>query len=169
MFGGGTGGGNLILAGQQASTVFGGGSGDVLFAAGSASDALVAGSGNETLSGLGSSGDNVFFVGPGADLIGGGGGNAVFYGGPGQATVVGTGGRDLYAYAKGVFAGGATTIMGFDPAKGDRIALQGYAAGEVQNDLARANVSAGSTALTLSDGTALEFVGVVNLTSADFV
>ena len=90
------------------------------------------------------------------------------FGGTSSAIVVGTGGADSYAFARGLFAGGTMAIEGFARGKGDQVLLQGYAPGEVANDLARAVVTGGNTALTLSDGTALLFVGVTDLSSAAF-
>ncbi len=55
---GGTGGGNVIVGGQQATTIFGGGDGDLMFAVGSVGTVLAAGAGNETLQGGYSSGND---------------------------------------------------------------------------------------------------------------
>ncbi len=167
LFAGGSGATNVILAGSGAATIFGGKGSDALFAGGTQADLLIAGSGNETLSGLGSSGNNVFYAGAGDDLLGAGAGSETFIAGHGATTVIGGSGADLYGFINGL-AGGSETIEGFDAAKGDRIALQGYAAGEAATDLANAQVSGGNTVLTLSDHTQVTFVGVTSLDIGTF-
>ncbi len=163
LFAGGTGGLNVIFGGTGASTIFGSSGSDLLVAGGSNADFLIAGSGNETLTGLGSTGNNIFYAGAGNDLLGGGSGNETFFGSHGNSTVIGGSGADLYAFVNNVFAGGNETIFGFNTGKGDLIALQGYGANEAQNDLANQKNVGGSTVLTLSDHTQITFVGVSSL------
>ena len=127
---GGSAGGNELLAGSGSATIFGGGAGDALFADGAAPDLLVAGAGNETLSGIGSTGANVFFGGSGADLIGGGAGSEMFVAGSGTATILGGSGADLYGFRNGFSSGGRDIVQGFNAAKGDAVVLAGYSAGE---------------------------------------
>ncbi len=165
MFKGGSDGNNVIIAGQQATTIWGGGNGDLLFAAGSAADLLIAGTGNETLVGVGSTGDNVFYAGPGNDLLGGGAGNETFIGGTGSETVIGGSGADLYAFINGLSSGGNDVIFGFDAAKGDRVLLDGYGA----NPVASQSSGGGSTTLVLTDNTTITFEGVANLPNSAFV
>jgi serralysin len=166
---GGSAGSNQLVAGSGSATIIGGGTGDALFADGTAPDLLVAGTGNETLSGVGASGANVFFGGSGADLIGGGAGNEIFVPGSGTATILGGGGADLYGFSNGFSSGGHDIVQGFSAAKGDAVTLAGYAAGEAGRALAGATIAGGNTTLTLSDATQVTFLGVTNLSAANFV
>jgi len=128
---------------------------------------VAAASGNATLSAGGSTGPNTYFAGGGSDLLGGGVGNEVFFAGRGQATMIGGGGADVFAFARGQ-AGGQVTIFDFNQTAGDRITLQGYTGG-TQAALANARVSGGSTALSLSDGTAIMFQNVMSLNPESFI
>jgi len=56
--------------------------------------------------------------------LGGGSGNETFIGGTGFSTMIGGGGADLYGFINGLSSGGSDVIFGFDPGKGDAIALQ---------------------------------------------
>ncbi len=168
LFAGGTGGENVIFGGTGQSVLFGSSGSDLLFAGGANADLLIAGSGNETLSGLGSTGANVFYAGAGADLLGGEAGAETFIAGHGSSTVIGGTGSDLYGFING-FGGGSETVFGFNAAKGDHISLQGYGANAVQAALGSATVAGGSTTLTLSDHTSVTFIGVTGLNAANFV
>jgi Ca2+-binding RTX toxin-like protein len=139
----GQGGGSALVAGSGAATLVGAASGDALFAGNTVSDLLVAGAGNETLSGLGSTGQAIFFAGSGNDLLLAGSGS------------------DVFAFINGA-AGGNDTIIGFNPAT-DVIALHQYTAAPV---IAQ---TAGSTLLSLSDGTRILLQGVANISSASLV
>jgi Ca2+-binding RTX toxin-like protein len=140
----------------------------LVFAGGANADLLIAGSGNETLSGFGSTGANVFFAGAGNDLLAGGAGAETFLAGHGSSTVIGGTGADLYGFINGL-GGGSETVLGFSVAKGDHISLQGYGANAAQSALAGATVAGGSTTLTLSDHTSVTFIGVTGLNAANFV
>ena len=168
LYAGGNGGLNVIIGGSGACTMYGSSGSDLLAAGGAGADLLIAGSGNETLTGVGSTGNNVMYAGAGNDLLGGGAGNETFFAGHGNATVIGGSGADLYAFINGL-AGGTETVFGFNTGKGDAINLQGYGANEAQNDLANAVVAGGNTMLTLSDHTQVTFVGVTGLTASAFV
>ncbi len=167
LYAGGTGSTNFILGGAGACTMFGSSGSDLLAAGGANANLLIAGSGNETLSGIGSTGANVMYAGSGTDLLGGGAGSETFFAGSGHATVIGGSGADLYAFQNGL--GGTETIFGFDAAKGDRIDLVGFGAGEASSDLAGAAVSGAGTTLTLSDHTQVTLAGVTGLNSSAFV
>ena len=165
---GGTGGNNYIVGGQGTTTggttVFGGGTGDLLFAQGGAGTVIRAGSGAETVQGVGSSGNDTFFLGSGPNLVGLGTGRDAVFAGTGNATVVAGAGRDVFAFARGA-AGGAESIIGFK-AGTDVVSLQGYDAGEVGRAVAGAVVTPGtpatavSTTVTLSDNTRITFQGL---------
>ena len=129
---------------------------------------LVAGAGNETLSGIGATSGVDYFAGSGNTLIGLGKGNDVVFGGSGNATVLGGAGADLYAFTNGR-GGGSTAIAGFDPAKGDRITLQGYAPGTVRQALATATTTSNGYTLTLSDNTRILFATLARVDATAFV
>jgi hypothetical protein len=110
IFIGGSAGGNVLVSGGGASTLFGGGSGDLLVADGNAAQSgsnqaiLLAGPGNETLTGAGFTVGNLFYGGGGADLIVAGGndtvvagaGNQTIFGGnAGQTAILAGSGQDL--------------------------------------------------------------------------
>lgn len=172
---GGAAGNNRLSGGGSGvgSTLFGGGNGDLLAARGYAQTTLVA-NGNATLTGAASSANNIFYglVGN-ASLQGGNGADVFVVGGstvPGgvRDTVNGGPGQDLIGILAGR-TGSSITITSFTGA--ERVTLLGYAGGsaaEAARALATAQVGA-STALTLSDGTRVTFVGVTNLTSGSFV
>ena len=164
---GGSAGNNRLLGGEGSagSTLFGGGDGDVLFARGSGTTLLSAGSGNETLTGALSTGNNDFFVGSGNDLIGGGSGNDTIFSGTGNATVDGGAGADLVAIINGR-SGGSMLLNGFDTDSADKVALIGYAQGELDRAIA---ASGGSNTITLSDNTKITFGGLSSVTTQKFV
>ena len=164
LFAGGLGGNNVIIGGEKSSTIFGGGNGDVLYSVGSAGTVIAAGAGNETLQGGYSSGNDVFFGGPGEDLVGLGSGSDVFFAGTGSSTVVAGVGPDVLAFVNGK-SGGSETIVGFKMGT-DHLSLQGYGSGANQAALQSATTTQGtasapaSTTLTLSDSTKIIFAGV---------
>jgi Ca2+-binding RTX toxin-like protein len=91
----------------------------------------------------------------------------VFFAGTGSATMTGGAGTDLYAFFKGQ-AGGTDLITDFK-AGIDHVTLQNYGAGAAAAALQTAKVSAGSTTITLSDGTQVTFQGITHLNSSSFV
>jgi hypothetical protein len=145
---GGTGGNNFLFAGTGAATLFGGGDRDQLWAAGSDAQALHAASGNETLNGA---------FGQGPDT---------FYGGTGATSIIGGQGDDSFVFTQG--QAGSATITGFAHGR-DAVDLQGYRPNEVTNALGHAQVTNGSTTITLSDKTSITFVGITDLGASDFV
>ena len=167
LFAGGKAGNNLIAGGTGAvgSTIFGGGNGDVIFARGSARNLIAAGSGNETLSGAGSSGDNIFFNTVGNSLILGGSGNDTFFVGSGNSTVNGGIGADVFAIQSGS-AGGTVSISNFNSS--ERVTLLGYGPNERSNAIANQVNSGGSTTITLSDNTRITFVGISSISNSSF-
>lgn len=162
---GGTAGGNLVVAGAdgsqyaqvvggrvgyvgergaplflQATTIVGGGGGDLLVATGTLGNVVAAAGGNETLTGAGASGSNVFFGGSGADVIVAGGGRDLVVAGAGAETISGGAGSAGIG-GTAVFAGAGSDVI-----------LGGAGAGYVQ-------VGGGET--TLFTGAGAELLGVV--------
>ena len=165
---GGSGGNNILFAGNGAATLIGGGKGDQLFAFGSSAQWLKAGVGNETLSAAASSG---------ADTLS----RRVRKGSAGWRPwrrhlcrrrrpchgQAGFGG-DVYAFMKGQ-AGGSELVTGiFDPS-GIKIALVGYGPHEVDHALSSATVNHGSITIGLTDGTKVTFQDVTSLSKSNFV
>ncbi len=214
---GGTGGGNVIVAGAtitpgdlpfedaahgaaqatyNAATIGGGGNGDLLVATGTVNDVVAAATGNETLTGSGATGNNVFFAGNGADLVVAGGGQDLVVGGTGAATLVGGsggtaifagGGSDVIVGGAGgdyvqagsgsasLFTGtGADLIAIVNGQAGGAMIVSGFRLG-IDHIAARgyaaaptAGVVAGSTVLTFADRTHVTLLGVASLPSAVF-
>ena len=206
---GGTDGGNVIVAGAtilpgdlpfenaahgtaqatyNAATIGGGGNGDLLVATGTVNNTVAAANGNETLTGAGATGDNVFFAGSGADLVVAGGGGDIVVGGSGAATLVGgAGGTAIFAgsgtdvivggsgadYIQAgsgsatLFTGpGADLIAVVDGQAGGRLVVSGFRPG-IDHVAARgyaaaptATIVAGSTVLTFADHTQATLLGV---------
>ena len=144
MLNGGDGGAELHHWGNAADDdLWAGGDGDLLFAQGSAGTVIRAGVGNETLQGIGSSGNDTFFAGPGNNLIGlGSGQSAVVWGGSGERDGGERGwGAGVFAFTNGS-AGGSESIIGFKVGT-DVLSLQGYADGEVGTGVGERGVDGG--------------------------
>lgn len=163
----GTGGRSTISGGTGSvgSTIFGARGGDVLSIHGSGTNLLAAGGGNETLTGAGSSGSNVYFSGVGNSTITGGTGTETFFAGVGNSTINPGSGADLIAIVNGR-AGGTVTINNFSSV--DHVTLQGYSTTELANDLANQSPNGGSAQITLSDNTKITFTGVASVNSTNF-
>ena len=182
----------VILNNPGGMTIGGGGEGDLLVATGTVPDVVAASGGGETLTGSGSTGNDLFFGGSGADVIvasagqdtivGGSGSAAIFAGagadviyggtgadyvqaGTGNATLFAGGGADLIGAVRGQ-SGGSLVLSGFRVGT-DRLDLQGYGGG--MSGIANSQVAGGSTALTLVDGTHITLLGVANLGAGSFV
>ena len=150
---GGTGGGNVLVAGttldgptsgfdgrlsatSEGSAIGGGGDGDLIVLTGNVDNLAAAGGGSETLTGAGASGDNVFFGGTGSDLIATGAGRDLVVAGPGAATISGGSGTAA------IFAGAGSDVV-----------LGGSGADYVQ---------AGAGNATLFAGAGMDLIGVIN-------
>jgi hypothetical protein len=83
------------------------------------------------------------FGGSGADTIDGGSGHNQIFAGTGGTLIQDSGVR------------GQDTVVGFNQAHGDGITFAGQDAGTVANVVATANVSGGSTVITLPDGSTM--------------
>ncbi len=151
-----------LVALSGGSSVVTAGAGSVVSVSGAADALVVAGSGNATLDGGAGSGAQVLYAGSGSDLVRGGSGADILFVGTGSATLAGgAGGATLFAAVDGA-AGGTDVIAGFRPGT-DRLMLLGYGAQEATRAVAGAVVAGGSTQVSLSDGTRLDFVGVSGL------
>lgn len=162
VFKGGAAGDNLLKAGEGPTTLYGGGSNSVLYAGGNVSDVLYAGEGNQTLVGSLSTGNNIFFGGPGNDVIDGGVGNDLFFAGSGAESLLGGGGQNTYEFLASMTSASASVSIGDFQVGQDRLIISGYGTStdDVYNNK---TVSAGSTILTLGDGTKVVLTGITNL------
>ena len=138
---GGEAGNKQLVAGQLPGEPIGAGSGDQLAAAG----------GNETLSGFGTTGGNVYFGGTGSDLVVMGAGAERYIGGQGNDVVVAGLGNDVIAGLK---------------VHADVVPLQGFAVGANAKVSQTVSVSGGNTVLHLPDGTVVTLVGVTHVSSS---
>jgi Ca2+-binding RTX toxin-like protein len=145
---GGTGGNNLLIAGDGQTTLFGGGNGDQLYASGDQNQVLHAGRGNETLSGSFASGNNTFVAGTGS------------------ATITAGIGTDQFVFINGQ-AGGTELIQSFTQGD-DQIDLEGYGRNQVNQALRQQQTTDGNTTITLSDNTTITFANIASLTADDF-
>ncbi len=177
---------DTIIAGSGPTTIFGGlagqvingGSGpDVIYGGGylyggSGHDTITAGSGPTTIYG-GQNGD-VINGGSGLDVIHGGSGDDTIHGGTGPETIDGGSGDNLIVAGSGGTliedngTQGHDTVVGFDTAHGDAISFSGQDAATVDQVVATATVSGGSTTITLPDGTTMTLVGISHIDSTFF-
>ncbi len=186
-----------VILTPSASTIGGGGDGDLLVATGTLDNLVAAAGGNETLTGSGARGNNTFFGGTGADLIATGAGHDLVVAGSGAATIAGgTGSAAIFAGsgadlilggAGGTYvqagAGSATVFTG---AGADLLAVvAGQAGGSVTVSGFRVGTdhiaargyatgpteaaAGGSTVLEFSDHTRVTLLGVAALPAAAFV
>ena len=138
------------------------GAGSRVRLSGGADAVVVAGSGNATLDGAAGHGAQVFYAGPGSDLLRGGSGRDILFLGTGSATLAGGDGSATIFVAVDGAAGGTDVITGFRPGT-DQLMLLGYGPQEATAAAAGAPVVGGSTQVSLSDGTRLDFIGVTGL------
>ncbi len=180
----------------SASTIGGGGGGDLLVATGTLDNLVAAGGGNETLTGSGASGSNTFFGGTGSDLIvtgagrdlvvagsgtatiAGGTGNAAIFAGTGQDLILGGAGGNYIQAGSGtatVFTGaGADLIAVVLGQAGGSLAVSGFRVG-IDHVAARGYASGptqtsagGNTVLGFSDHTQVTLLGVTSLPASAF-
>jgi len=159
----------LAAAGGSAgTTLFGSTGSDINYTGSTGSLTFIAGLGNETLNASGSSSNNVFWGGTDStannSLIGGSG-NDVFVAGPGADTFTGGGGNNQYDFFASVLsiAGSAKTDVITDFLTGsNEVALIGSVPGSLTTTSSAS--ASGTTTVTLSDGTKIEFVGVGSAT-----
>ncbi|MBW4023440.1 MAG: hypothetical protein HIU92_09935 [Proteobacteria bacterium] len=162
---GGSGFGAETLRGGSGSglSILIGGSGNSLLAAGTGasggSTTMVAGLGNSTLVGGTGTQAQLYFTNPlgnsGTAIIAMDSGPSAMIGGSGASTVIGGGGPGIFGFVHG-HAGGTETIYNFNSA--DNLAFGGY--GYSLAAPPAETVGAGNDVMTLSDGTAITFVGI---------
>ncbi len=145
------GGGLVTQAPGYGNLVFNGGRGAASLGGVSGIENVTAGSGNMTL--VGGGGGTRFTAGSGSAqaTLTRAGGTVVFGTGQAAITEAGSGGAVTYDFVAG-HGGGSDTITGFRVGT-DQMSFQGV---NVTSDV----VNAGSTIMTLSDGTHVTFVGV---------
>ena len=165
-FSGGTNGGNRLVAGTSATTLYAGGDGDELLASGGTGTTLYGWGGHEILSGQFSQGANVFNPGGANVLMVDGSGTNTFNIGTGHADIVAKYGTDLFDFTSG---NGNTTYISDMNIATAKIHLVGFAAGEAAHALATASNYLGSEIVSLSDGTKITFANVTGLTTNNFV
>ena len=185
-----------VILTPSASTIGGGGDGDLLVATGTLDNLVAAAGGNETLTGSGASGNNTFFGGTGSDLIAtgagrdlvvagsgtatiaGGTGNAAIFAGSGQDLILGgTGGNYVQAGsgAATVFTGaGADLLAVVSGQAGGSVTVSGFRVG-TDHVAARGYaggptqaVIGGNTVLGFSDHTQVTLLGVAVLPASAF-
>jgi len=174
---GGTSGLDTLQGGLGATTI-GGGVGGTLIAQGSVGQLLAAGSGTTTIIGSAAGGNDTLFAGAsdsshayitggsGVDTVVLGGGTADIFSGTGTMDIFGGSGAFSLDFVAG-FAGGLENVLGFNTST-DTINLTGFANGTAAQVLADAQVSGGSTVLTLPDGSEIVLFGTTGLTINNF-
>jgi Ca2+-binding RTX toxin-like protein len=163
-------GGNSILfggaggAGSAPTMLHGTANGDQIYAISGGSVTATAGAGNETITGAGGAPDgfivpgsvanNTFTAGSGNDTLIAGAGSDTLIGGTGTAEMISGTGPDTFEFQFGT--GGTDTITGFKAT--DTLQFNGYSVTTLPT-----TTSAGSTIITLSDGTTVTLSGVASL------
>jgi Ca2+-binding RTX toxin-like protein len=153
----------LAASGRSVGTIlFGNVNTDVIFTGSTGSLLYAADLGNETINASGSGSNNVFWGGPdsaGSNLIVGGSGNDLLAAGSGTDTLTGGAGTNEFAFLATILGSAAHTDVITDFLTGsNNVALVGTVPGSL--DSVSAASSAGSTTVTLNDGTKIEFLGV---------
>ncbi len=107
-------------------------------------------------------------------MITGGGANDTIIGGSGPDTIDGGSGHNLITAGSGGTliqdsgVRGQDTVVGFSQAHGDAINFAGQDAATVNHVVATANVSAGSTTITLPDGSTMTLLGITHIDNTFF-
>jgi Ca2+-binding RTX toxin-like protein len=160
LFAGGAG-ASTIVGGATGPTMFGCTGGDVTFTSNQASGLLVAGAGNVTLSAAGSTSNNSFWAGSGADIIMAGAGADTIAAGSGSMTATGGAGADVFVFFSA--NGGAHAVID-DFTASDMVLLSGYKTAAITPV-----VSGGNTTIVLPDNTMITFAGVTQLAPGQIV
>ena len=157
-YGGGSLGHNALTAIGAGTVLDAGGSNDTLTGAAGGGAYLIAAAGNETLQGGNQTGDTIFFLGSGADLVQAGHGGSVIVAGSGTATIDGGGGWDQVW-------GGTGGADRFVAGNGGVLAISGFRPGIDQISAGSQHVTAASegatgTVFALSSGATIILAGV---------
>jgi hypothetical protein len=160
-----TGPGDVVVVSGGGDTIFTGTGRDTVDSYGSAT--VHGGAGTALFADLGEAGSHVkAHAGAGTMTMTSGLGLDTFVGGSGSTTMIDAGdGNVAFQFNKG--DGGTDTVEGFDAAAGDYIRVTAASFGATQI-LKHASLVDGNTVVALGDGTRIEFVGVTDLTAADF-
>ena len=157
-YGGGGLGHNALTATGAGTVLDAGGNDDTLTGAAGGGAYLIAAAGNETLQGGNQTGDTIFFLGAGPDLVQAGHGGSVIVTGSGTATIDGGGGWDQVWGGTGgpdrfvAGNGGVLAISGFRPGL-DHISADGQ-------HVTAASEGAAGTVFALSSGATIILAGV---------
>jgi len=117
----------------------------------------------------GGTGPDTIYGGFGRDLITGGSGNDLIIGGRGHETIDGGAGNNMIQVGSGPTliqdngVAGHDTVVGFDPAHGDKIGFAGENKPSIDNVVATANEHGGNTTITLPDGSTMTLVGITHI------
>ncbi len=147
---GGPQGGNVIIAGSGAETIFG------------SSNTLVSPSRTGSTIFLGS-GTNVVAAGPEPTFIQAGSGSSTVFAGGANGAAFG----DVFAFVDSGAGGGE--LIGSFRVGTDVLALRGYASTGTMAGITNSQVTGDSTVLTLADNTRITLQGVTNLGTSSFV
>jgi Ca2+-binding RTX toxin-like protein len=162
---------DLIYGGSGPDTIQGGGGPDTIYG-GNGPDAIYGGNGPDAIHG--GSGNDTIQGGSGADQVYLGGGQNTVFGGSGPDTIDGGSGQNqIYTGTGGTLIQdsgekGQDTVVGFNQAHGDAITFAGQDTASIDHVVATANVSGGSTTITLPDGSTMTLVGITHIDSSFF-
>jgi Ca2+-binding RTX toxin-like protein len=176
-------GATTVVASGSGSDLVNGGAGKLFFLGGSGNSTVIGGSGSETVYGGkgnnsfqgGTDGNNRLYAGTGnATLFGGGNNDLLVAQGTGaqllnaatgNETLIGAAGADTFAFTSG--NAGTDLVRNFASGR-DAVHLAGYGPNEAANAVASQQNTAGSTLITLSDGTKVTFQGLSSIKLSDF-
>jgi Ca2+-binding RTX toxin-like protein len=147
----------VTLGGAGGDQVFGNSGTLNLVATDTGSDSISLYTGASTITG--GSGQLLIFGGGGTLNFVDGSGSATVNASTGNSTLTAGSGSDLFVFTK---TGASPTEMINNFNAGTSVFLNGYAASEVNNDLANAKVIGGSLTVTLSDNTQITFANLTN-------
>jgi Ca2+-binding RTX toxin-like protein len=115
---------------------------------------------------LAGSGNATLFGGGDGDQFTGGSGNDMFVAGQGASTMTAGTGHDTFVFSS--VSGGANDLISNFRQGMDQVLLQGYGSKTVADIVtAQTHPTAGSSMLTLSDGTKISFSDVSNIKMTD--
>ena len=143
------------VGGSGSATIIGGTGPDEIHGGSAGKNSIVAGSGNATL-----------FGGGDGDQFTGGSGNDTFVAAHGASTMTAGTGHDTFEFSSA--SGGANDLISNFRQGMDQVLLQGYGSKTVADMVtAQTHPTAGSSMLTLPDGTKITFSDVSNIKMTD--